>query len=91
MMLKFIPGIRILQVITIALMLIAPADLENWGWLRLAVPVLIVGLLTTFWFGSIAAQQCKDEINRLKESHAKDHENIRVTAERAKNRLVKQA
>ncbi len=54
-MLKFIPGILLLQVITIALVLIAPADLENWGWLRLAIPVLIAGFLTAFWFGSIAA------------------------------------
>jgi hypothetical protein len=47
--------------------LIAPADLENWGWLRLAIPVLIAGFLTAFWFGSIAARQRKDKISRLKE------------------------
>ena len=48
-MLKFIPGILLLQVITIALVLIAPAGLESWGWLRLMIPVLIVGFLTAFW------------------------------------------
>ena len=90
-MLKFIPGILILQVITIALVLIAPADLESWGWLQLAIPVLIVGFLTAFWFGSIAARQRKDEISRLKEHHAKEREDIRVNAERAKTKLVKQA
>ena len=90
-MLKFIPGILILQIITIALVMIAPPDLENWGWLRLVIPVLIAGLLTTFWFGSIAARQRKDEISRLKENHAKERENIRVNAERAKAELVKQA
>jgi Flp pilus assembly protein TadB len=89
-MLKFIPGILILQVITIALVFIAPADLTNWGWLRLAVPVLIAGFLTAFWFGSIAAHQRKGEISRLKEHHAKERETIRVNAERAKTRLVKQ-
>ncbi|CAB1059119.1 hypothetical protein D1BOALGB6SA_3877 [Olavius sp. associated proteobacterium Delta 1] len=89
-MLKFIPGILILQVITIALVLIAPADLAHWGWLRLAIPVLIAGFLTAFWFGSIAAHQRKDEISRLKEYHAKERETIRVKAERAKTRLVKQ-
>ena len=52
-MLKFIPGILILQIITIALVMVAPPDLENWGWLRLVVPVLIAGLLTAFWFGSM--------------------------------------
>jgi hypothetical protein len=90
-MLKFIPGILLLQVITIVMVLIAPADLENWGWLRLAIPVLIVGFLTAFWFGSIAAQQRKDEITRLKEHHAKKREDIRVNAERAKTKLVKQS
>lgn len=89
-MLKFIPGVLLLQVITIALMLMAPADLSNWGWLRLAAPILIAGFLTAFWFGSIAAHQRKDHINRLREDHAKARENIRVNAERAKTRLVKQ-
>jgi hypothetical protein len=90
-MLKFIPGILILQIITIALVMVAPPDLENWGWLRLVIPVLIAGILTAFWFGSIAARQRKDEISRLKEYHAKERENIRVSAERAKTKLVKQA
>jgi hypothetical protein len=90
-MLKFIPGILILQVITIALMLIAPSDMENWGWLRLAIPVLIAGFLTAFWFGSIAAHQRKDAISRLKEYHAQERESIRLNAERAKTKLAKQA
>lgn len=90
-MLKFIPGILILQAITIALVLIAPEDADNWGWLRLAVPVLIAGCLTAFWFGSVAAHQRRNEISRLKEDHAKERETIRVNAERAKARLVKKA
>lgn len=89
-MLKFIPGILLLQVVTVALVMIAPADLANWGWLRVVIPVLIAGFLTAFWFGSVAAHQRKDEISRLKESHAKERENIRVNAERAKTRMVKQ-
>jgi Flp pilus assembly protein TadB len=90
-MLRFIPGILILQAITAALMLIAPADLKNWVWLQLAIPLIIAAFLTAFWFSSIAAQQRKDEISRLKESHAKERETIRVKAERAKTVLVKQA
>ena len=89
-MLKFIPGILLLQVVTVALVMIAPADLADWTWLRVVIPVLIAGFLTAFWFGSVAAHQRKDEISRLKESHAKERENIRVNAERAKTRMVKQ-
>ena len=88
-MLKFIPGILILQVVTIVLVLIVPGDLADWGWLRLAIPVLIAGFFTAFWFGSIAAHRHKDDINRLKEKHAKERETIRVNAERAKTRLLK--
>jgi hypothetical protein len=90
-MLKFIPGILILQVITIALVWITPGELENWGWLRLAIPVLIAGFLTAFWFGSIAAHQRTDKIRRLKEEHAKEREKIRLSAEREKTRVEKQA
>ena len=90
-MLKFIPGILILQVITIALVLFAPTNLDNWGLLRLAIPVSIAGFLTAIWFGSIAAHQRKDEISRLKESHAKERETIRLNAERAKTKLVNKA
>lgn len=90
-MLKFLPGIFLLQAITVALVLIAPADLANWGWLRLAIPVLIVGLLTAFWFGALAAHQRKDEISRLQENHAKECETIRVNAEFAKAKVLKQA
>jgi len=90
-MLKFIPGILLLQAITAVLVFIAPSNMENWGWLRLAIPVLIAGLLTAFWFGSIAAQQRKEQISRLKEHHAKDRETFRVNAERAKTRLVREA
>jgi hypothetical protein len=89
-MLKFVPGILLLQVITATLVLIAPADLSNWGWLRLAAPILIAGFLSAFWFGSIAANQRKDAIGKLKEDHARERESIRVNAERAKTRLVKQ-
>ena len=83
-MLKFIPGILILQGITIALVLLTPNNMDNWGLLRLAIPILIAAFLTAFWFGSIAARQRKDEISRLKESHAKERETIRLNAERVK-------
>ena len=68
-----------------------PADLENWGWLRLAFPVLITGLLTAFWFGSVAAHQREDIISRLKQVHAKERETMRISAERAKTKLIKQS
>lgn len=90
-MLKFLPGILLLQAVTVGLVLMAPAGLAGWGWLQLLIPVVVVGLLTAFWFGSVAEHQNREAISHLKECHAKERENIRVNAERAKTRIVKQA
>ncbi|MEB4591855.1 hypothetical protein VSS37_12760 [Candidatus Thiothrix sp. Deng01] len=90
-MLKFLPGILLLQTLTVALVLLAPEDIQTWGWLRLATPIIIIGVVTAAWFGGIAANHHKDTISRLQENHARERENLRVNAERAKTRLVKQA
>lgn len=89
-MLKFLPGILLLQIITISLFLLAPQGLSGWEWLRLLIPLGIVALLIAFWFGSLAQQLSKDAVIKLKESHAKEREKIKVNAERAKTRLLKQ-
>ena len=89
-MLKFLPGLILLQVITVIIALTAP-ELNGFGWLRLIVPLVIAGVVTAFWFSSIAAHQRKDEINQLQACHAKEREAIRVNAERAKAKVVKQA
>lgn len=90
-MLKFLPGILLLQTATVVLVLFAPTELASWGWLRLLVPLVIVGLLTAFWFTSLAEHQRKDEIKQLQACHAKERETLRVNAERAKTQVVKQA
>ena len=89
-MLKFLPGILLLQIITISLFLLAPQGLSGWEWLRLLIPLGIVALLIAFWFSSLAQQLSKDAVIKLKESHAKEREKIKVNAERAKTRLLKQ-
>lgn len=90
-MLKFLPGILLLQAVTVALVVMAPADLANWGWLRLLIPVVIIGVLSAFWLDSAVAHKYKDEISRLQQGHAKERESIRVNAERAKTKVMKQA
>ena len=93
-MLKFFPGIVLVQIITVGLVLIFPVDPVQsaiWSWLRLAAPVLVVGLLTACWFGAVAAHQRKDAISRLQEDHAREREAIRMQAERAKARVLQQA
>lgn len=90
-MLRFLPGLILLQIITLSLFLLAPEDLSGWGWLRIGIPLLISAVLIAFWFGSLAVQMRQDAINRLKERHALERENIKVSAERAKHKVTKDA
>lgn len=90
-MLKYFAAILLLQIVTAVLVLLAPDDLQGYGWLRLAAPLLFVGVVSAFWFNSMAAHLRKDHLARADRRFAKEREKIRVNAERAKNRVVKQA
>ena len=90
-MLKYFFGIVVVQIATVALVLLAPDDLQGVAWLRLIIPLLVVSFFAAFWFGSMAKHKSKDELFQVKEQHAQEREKIQVNAERAKTRLVKKA
>ena len=87
-MLRFFLGIIAVQIATVALVLLAP-DLQGVGWLRLIVPLLVVGFFAAFWFGSLAKHKSKDDLSHLKEKHAQEREKLQLNAERAKTRMMK--
>jgi Flp pilus assembly protein TadB len=88
-MFRFLFGILIVQIATVALVMLAPDDLHGLAWFRLIIPLLVVGSFAAFWFGSIAKHHSKDEVYQVKEQHAQEREKIQINAERAKTRLVK--
>ena len=88
-MFRFLPGILIVQIATVALVLLAPENLEGVAWLRLLIPLLVVGFFSSFWFSSIAKYKNKDDISQLQEQHAREREKLQLNAERAKTRLIK--
>ncbi|MEN8214306.1 MAG: hypothetical protein ABFR19_08080 [Pseudomonadota bacterium] len=91
-LLKYFSAILLIQIVTVALVLLAaPADLQGAGWLRLAIPLLVISVVAALWFNSMAAHLRKDHLARADKRFAKEREKIRVNAERAKTRVVKQA
>lgn len=88
-MLRFLLGILVIQAATLLLVLLAPDDLQGIGWFRLIIPLILMGVFSAFWFSSIANHLSKDQLNQLKEEHAREREKIQLNAERAKTRLVK--
>ena len=90
-MFRFLPGIIIIQALTISFVLLLPKNLDSvWVWLQVLLPVLAIGLLASFWFDSIASHLNRDKVAELENEFVREREKIRVNAERSKVRLLKQ-
>ena len=87
-MLKYIPGILLVQLVTIGLFLaVTEAGLDNTQ--HLLTIILLEALfcvLAGFWFFYMGRQRHLDELETVKEAHAREREKIRVNAERQKSR-----
>jgi len=89
-MFRFLPGIIIIQLLTIAFVLLLPDTLDSfWSWLQLLLPTFAIGVMTAFWFAAIAAQINQEKINALQKEFVQAREKIRINAERSKVRLLK--
>ncbi len=89
---KFLVGIVLVQTITALLIYISPINFDDgMSLLRLVIPLFFVALVVAFWFSSLSLHLQKDSEHKMKDSFAKEREEIRVKAEEAKTRIVKQA
>ncbi len=88
-MFRFLVGIIVIQIATVALVMLAPEQLQGIAWLRLVIPLLVVAVFSAFWFSSIALHKTKDDVSQLKAKHAHEREKIQINAERAKSRMMK--
>lgn len=88
-MFRYLAGILIVQIATVALVWLAPDNLHGLAWLRLLIPLLLVGVFSAFWFTAIAKHKTRDDVAQLQAEHAREREKLKVNAERAKTRLVK--
>jgi hypothetical protein len=90
--LKFLIGILLVQIITAVLIYISPITLsDTMSLLRLAVPLFFMALMVAFWFSSLASHERKDSEHKMKNEFAHERETLKVNAERAKTKVVKQA
>ena len=90
--LKFLIGIILIQIITVVLIYISPITLsDTMSLLRLAVPLFFMALMVAFWFSSLSSHERKDSEHKMKKEFANERETLKVNAERAKTKVVKQA
>ena len=87
-MLRFFTGIILVQIASVALVLVARSEARAWDiWLPTAVALGAIGLVAAFWFASVAT----NELHRLRADFAREREDLRVKAEREKTRLVRKS
>ena len=84
-MLKFLPGIILIQLVTAGLSYTAfnKSDEPQLTIVVLGLS-LLVSILAGFWFASIARDMHKTEQAKMQQQHARDREELLVRAEREK-------
>jgi hypothetical protein len=90
-MLKYLPGILIIQVATVAMTLAVIKSADHELWLAVLFLALIIGLVSAFWFASIASHAKKDALANAKDEFSKEREKLRVNAERQKTTLIRKS
>lgn len=90
-MLKYLPGILIIQIATVAMALAVIKSGDHELWLAVLLLALIISLVTAFWFASIASHAKKDALAHAKDEFSKEREKLRVNAERQKTSLLRKS
>lgn len=75
-------GIVLIELITMVLFYLSSGDLQGMHSLQLIVPLLFIALIMAFWFNSLTGYDKRDTVEKMKDSFAKEREEIRVKAER---------
>ena len=89
-MLKFLPKIILVQLVTIALFFAGTQTGQENMQLLLTIGLLeiLFSVLAAFWFAATARELHLQELDSLKEAHAREREKIKVNAERQKSKIV---
>ena len=87
---RFFFAVFLIQLATIGLFYAAvQAGLDNRQLiLTIGLLELLFTLLASFWLSAMARQHHQDQLDAIKEAHAREREEIRVHAERQKARFV---
>lgn len=89
-MLRYLPGILIVQLITVAIFWAnRTQDLPSL-WVSAVLPIGLIGFVTAFWFSSVAKADGERLIGKVRSEHAKEREKLQLDAEKDKAKVFKQ-
>lgn len=79
-MIRFLPGLVLLQVVSVALLFVLLDASDPYSWLKIAAVLLVLTLIVSFWFDALSRQLTHDIIADEKDQFAREREEIRVSA-----------
>ncbi len=92
-MLRFLPGILFAQTALLGIFwLLSGSAIEGvQRWAIVVLFAVVIALLVAFWFAALARHMNHRQLEALREAHAREREKLRVDAERAKARVMRES
>jgi len=90
-MFRYLPGIFLIQAVTLAVFWVNLDVDSTTLLLRAGVPALLIATVSALWFSSIGKVDAERSHARLRLEHARDREKLQLDAERSKAKVLKQA
>lgn len=90
-MLRFLPGIVLVQMVTLALFWVNQnADMQDL-LMRVALPSALFACVTAFWFSALSRTQREQQLSKLREAHATEREKLNKQIERTRSDVLQKA
>ena len=90
-MFRYLPGIILVQLVTLTLFWVNSDSTLNEWLTRVALPSLLLSSVTALWFAAISRMQSQRENAALTEKHFEEREELMRTLERTRADVMQQA
>lgn len=90
-MLRYLPGILLVQLVTLALFWVNREGTLQELLLRAALPAALIAGVTALWFSALARMQSQQDTTKLTEQHFAEREALNRTIERTRSDAMQQA
>ncbi len=90
-MLRYLPGILLVQVVTAVLLWVNQSSTPDELIVQFGIPAAFISVVTGFWFASIARADSERLNAKLRVQHAQEREKLSVNAEKTKARILEKS
>ena len=90
-MFRYLPGIILVQVVTLALLWVNADSTINELLTRVALPALLLSTVTALWFAAVSRAEAQREKSTLQEKYYQEREELARSMERTRADVMQQA